>query len=97
MNKRTQIERDTSRWATDPDKAVVYEMTFKGDIIKPGQRFKIKNDRTIYTFHCLVTNIKSGTTWIECACETGYYSFRPEKMYKLVGIKKSRRKKVAIA
>lgn len=94
MNKRDQVTRDTSRWAGDDNKVVTYEMTFKGDIIKPGQRFRIKHDRTVYTFHCLVTNIKTGSTWIECACESGFYSFRPERMYKLTGVKRSRQKKM---
>lgn len=89
MARRKTVKRDVSRWAEDPDKAVSYEFQFNGHPVKPGQKFKLKNDRLVYTFHCLVHNIKTGTSWVECVSDEGYHSFRPEKVFKLVGIKRS--------
>jgi len=81
------------RWALDPDKHVSYIFDFKGIEVKPGMQFKIKNERTTFTFICLVHNIKIDTTWIECQTPEGFRAVRPEKITKLVGIKKSYRRK----
>lgn len=94
LAKRTK-GKERERWDTDPNKAVSYEFDFKGQLVKPGQKFKLKNDRNVYTFHCLVHNVISGTTWIEATSTEGFHSFRPEKVFKLIGIKRSYAKNVS--
>lgn len=93
LTKRTQTVTK-ERWEGDVNKAVAYEFEFNGQIVKPGQKFKLKNDRLVYTFHCLVHNIRTGTSWIEATSENGFHSFRPEKVFKLIGIKRSYSKNV---
>lgn len=84
------------RWGARPEMAVTYEFEFRGVTVKPGMKFKMKNDRTIFTFTCLVTNMKTQDTWIEAMTSEGFRSIRPEKVYKLIGIKKSRLKKILV-
>lgn len=96
MIKRTsKKKRDTSRWAYHEDKAVVYEFQFGRTTVTPGMKFRIKNDRTEYTFQCLVTNTSTGAVWIEAISPEGFKSVRPEKISRVLGTKKrSYRKKV---
>lgn len=93
MTRRKATE-PTARWSKDPNKAVVYSFDFRGIEVKPGMKFRLKNDRNIYTFHCLVTNIRTGAVWIECTSPEGFFSFRPERVFKLEGIKRSYKKNV---
>jgi hypothetical protein len=78
------------RWSSRPDFIVDYEFEFKGIPIHPGTKFRIKNERTIFTFECLVTNTK-GSTWIEAISPEGFRSIRLEKIARIEG-KKSKRK-----
>jgi len=82
-----------ARWSQRPEMLVSYEFEFKGQVVKPGMQFKVKNERTILTFTCLVHNSKLGTTWVDCLSSEGYRAVRPEKITKLVGIKRSYKKK----
>lgn len=95
MRKR-RIGYNPPRWASDPNKRVTYEFQFKSHLVRPGMQFKLKNDRTIYTFKCLVTDIVTGATWVEAISMMGFKFVRPEKIMSLVGIKKSYRKKVGV-
>lgn len=96
MNRKVSKDYKPERWGHDPNKCVTYEFQFKKHTVTPGMKFKIKNDRTIYTFRCLVTDIVTGATWIEAMSIMGFKFLRPEKVMSLVGIKKSYRKKVAV-
>lgn len=78
------------------DICVKYELEFRGDLIKPGNLIKIKNDRATYKFRCLAHNIKLDSTWIDCmdTSNGAWRSFRIDKIKCLVKPKRSRRKKV---
>lgn len=75
--------------------AVQYEFEFEGDIIKPKTPIKMKNTRGTFKFRCLATNVRTGSTWIDCIDNaTGEWrSFRVEKLKCIVKPKKSRRRK----
>ncbi len=98
--KRTDSTGLVSSWwdnayPINEDIHVQYELSFGQDIIKPGNKIRIKNDRTIYQFRCLVHNSKLDTTWIDCiSADGGWRSFRIEKLKCLVKPKKSRKRKV---
>lgn len=90
------MTKSIERWSDSPNKEVVYELLFKKELMKPGTQFKIKNDRTVYTFHCLVHNKtidENGqeviSTWIECMSNKGYRSIRPERIMKVITAKRS--------
>lgn len=74
---------------------VYYELEFGKDIIKPGDKIKIKNVRGDFTFHKWVHNSKLDKTWIDCMDnKTGEFrSFILHDLKGLVKPKKSRRKK----
>lgn len=72
-----------------------YELQFEGDLIKPGDRIKIKNKRSSFVFRCLAHNVRLDTTWIDCIDEESgeWRSFRVHEIKCLIKPKKSRRKK----
>lgn len=95
MKKRGQLyQENPERWSQDSNKCVTYEVMFKGYIMKPGTQFRIKDDRNIYTFLCLVSKLDNGSAWIEATSIEGFKSIRPEKITGIVGLKKSYVKKV---
>jgi hypothetical protein len=76
---------------------VQYELEFGKDIIKPGNKIRIKNDRNIYQFRCLAHNISLDKTWIDCiSADGGWRSFPVSKLKCLVKPKRSRRKKANV-
>lgn len=84
-------------YPANEDIHVQYELAFNKDIIKPGNKIRIKNDRNIYQFRCLAHNIKLDSTWIDCiSADGGWRSFPIEKLKCLVKPKKSRRKKANV-
>jgi hypothetical protein len=90
VNKRNALYKEKpERWAADPDKYVSYEFKWKNIEVKPGVQFKLKNDRNIYTFICLVHNTKLDTTWIECSSGEGFKSVRISRVSKVLVPKRS--------
>lgn len=89
--KKTLYKENPPRWSARPDFIVCYEFEFKGRMVHPGMKFRIKNERTIFVFQCIVTNTE-GTTWIEAISPEGYRSVRLERISRIEG-KKSRLKK----
>lgn len=82
-------------YQVNPDICVLYQLDFYGDLIKPGDKLKFKNDRSTYVFVRLAHNVKLDSTWIDCTDfdtkETR--SFHVSKLKLVVRPKKSRRKK----
>lgn len=74
---------------------VYYELEFGKDMIKPGDKIKIKNIRGEFMFQKWVHNSKIDKTWIDCMdVKTGEFrSFVIHELRCLVKPKKSRRKK----
>lgn len=74
---------------------VYYEVEYLKDIIKPGDKIRIKNVRGTFIFLWMAHNSEKDVTWIDCRNPvTGEYrSFYIEKLKGLVRAKKSRRKK----
>ena len=96
--KRTISNGTTEWWENaypfNDDIHVQYELEFGKDVIKPGNKIRIKNDRSVYMFRCLAHNIKLDTTWIDCiSTDGGWRSFPVEKLKCLVKPKRSRAKK----
>jgi|SRR6478735_6211717 len=72
-----------------------YEMPFKSDIIKPGDKIKIKNVRGQFVFKCLVHNLSLNKQWVDCMTDTGFCrSFYVDRVSAVVRPKRSRRKRV---
>lgn len=94
--KKYAYSGNTERWGQDVDKSVAYEFEFKSQLIKPGMQLRFKNDHSIYTFKCLVTQVSTGNTWLELTSTTGFHSKRIEQISRVVGIKRSYKKKVAV-
>ncbi len=103
MNANKKIVRGTQLWwenayPFNEDIYVQYELQFKKDLIKPGMKIRIKNDRDTYIFRCLAHNVRLDETWIDCmnTASGGWYSFRVSKLKCLVKPKKSRAKKAVV-
>jgi hypothetical protein len=76
---------------------VLYELEFNKDIIKPGSRIKIKNQRGVFIFRCVAHNIKLDSTWIDCLGPNHqWHSFPIDRLKNLVKPKRSRRKKANV-
>jgi len=92
-NKREKVLRLPYN---NPDIVVYTELEFGKDIIKPGDKIKIKNARGYFIFHKWVHNTHLDVTWIDCMNpNTG--EFRSFYMDNLKGVhraKKSIRKKL---
>jgi hypothetical protein len=95
MNKRKKTGYNPDPWARDPNKRVAYEFLFNGHLVTPGMQFRVKGDRIVYTFQCLVTDVVTGSTWIQAITQIGFKFPRPEKVTTLVGVKRSYKKKLA--
>lgn len=98
--KKTIVKVDATRWAKDESKTLVYELQFKNGLIVPGTKFKLKHDRSIYTFHCLVhckrivDGVEIISSWVECMSAEGYKSVRPERISKVMAPKRSYKRNV---
>ena len=93
MPRKKKIEYVPYR--NNEDIHVFYEIEYLKDVIKPGDKIKIKNMRGTFTFLHMAHNSKLDTTWIDCRNDsTGEYrSFYVERLKGLVRAKRSRRKK----
>lgn len=94
MIKRTTSLLPADRWALDSGKHVTYEFEFKGQLVKSGMQLKFKNDHATYTFKCMVSKIGTDTVWLELLSSTGFHSKRVDQISKVVGIKRSYKKKL---
>jgi hypothetical protein len=94
LTKRKITSVEKGRHGFNPDIVVYYELQFNGEIMKPGEKFKIKNDSKTYIFQCFAHNITLDSSWIDAMClDTGEFrSFRVDRIKGLVR-KKSRVKK----
>jgi hypothetical protein len=75
-----------------------YELEFKRDVIKPGEKIKFKGERGIFTFHKWVHHKEKDVRWIDCM-EVATGRFRSIPVENLKGIsrpKRSRRKKTDV-
>lgn len=85
-------------YPANDDIHVQYELEFGKDLIKPGTKIRIKNDRNVYLFRCLAHNSRLDVTWIDCisADGAGWRSFSIDKLKCVVKPKRSRRKKANV-
>lgn len=99
MPPRKVTPKGKSEWwenayTFNDDIHVQYELEFKKDIIKPGNRIKIKNQRGVFLFRCVAHNVRLDKTWIDCiGPDSQWHSFPIEKLKTLVKPKRSRAKK----
>lgn len=84
-------------YVLNDDIHVQYELEFKKDLLKPGSRIKIKNQRGVFIFRCIAHNIKLDSTWIDCLGPNHQWqSFPVDKLKGIVKPKRSRRKKTNV-
>jgi hypothetical protein len=83
-------------YRNNPHVYVYYELEFGKDVIKPGDKIKIKFDRDTYTFLRLAHHSKHDTTWVDCISlkKGSWHSFRVEDVQRVIRPKRSRRKKI---
>lgn len=74
-----------------------YELPFENDVLKPGDKVKIKNVRGTFIFLKMVHNEHLNVQWIDCRnVVTGEFkSFYVHSIKKIIRPKKSRMKKIA--
>jgi hypothetical protein len=94
MIKRTRSTVPSERWALDSDKHVTYEFEFKGQLVTAGMQLKFRNDHATYTFKCMVSKLGTDVVWLELISPTGFHSKRIDQVSKVVGIKRSYKKKL---
>ncbi len=77
----------------NPDIHVTYEFELDGNIIKPGDNVRLRGDnRTLYKFRFIATNIKINSTWVELCGPNGYRAVREEALKALKVVKKRSRR-----
>lgn len=93
MARRKKVEY--TPYGGNPNIDIEYEVPFGRDVIKPGDRIKFKNDRSVYIFQRLCSHRKTANVWIDCLSESNksFHSKRLDKLKGVVRPKKSRRKK----
>ncbi len=93
--KNKKIDISKLRHGANDDIVIFWELKFDKDVLTPGTRFRIKNDRNTYSFDCFAHNIKLDVTWVDARCiETGEFrSFRVDRIKSVVKTKISRVKK----
>lgn len=79
-----------------PDIVVKYEYQHGKDLILPGAKIRIKNQRGTYKFRCWARNTDLEVEWIDCMEEINgaWCSYRPDKLKGLVKPKRPRKRKV---
>lgn len=94
ITKKT-IEISAEPYATNDSIYVKYELEYKGDVIKPGTKIKIKGLQGTFIFKCLAHNISLDSTWIDCWDDNtrGLRAFHVDRLKGVVKAKRSRRHK----
>lgn len=74
-----------------------YELPFENDVIKPGDKIKIRNVRGTFVFLKMAHNLRLNIQWVDCRnIVTGEYkSFYVYDIKRVLRPKKSRMKKFA--
>jgi hypothetical protein len=96
MAKKKSAPKEYVPYRNNPYVYVYYELEFGKDVIKPGDKIKIKFDRDTYTFLRLAHHSKHDTTWVDCISlkKGSWHSFRVEDVQRVIRPKRSRRKKI---
>jgi hypothetical protein len=73
------------------------EWPFGNDVIKPGDKIKIKNRRGTFTFRSVAHNSNIDATWVDCFDDATHQfrAFPIDTIKTVLRPKKSRRKKLA--
>lgn len=97
MTKKKALPREYLPYENNDNVYVVYELEFKNDVIRPGDKFKCKFDRDTYVFLRLAHHIPHDNTWVDAMSATkgSWHSIRVENIQRVIRPKKLRRKKVA--
>lgn len=74
-----------------------YELPFENDLIKPGDKLKIRNVRGTFVFMKMAHNMQLNKQWIDCRnIATGEFkSFYVHDIKKVIRPKRSRVRKIA--
>lgn len=85
----------TGAYDNNSDIVVQYQLQFKKDLIKPGDKIKFKNLTGVFLFRCLATKVSTQRDWIDCisVVSGSWHSFDVAKLREVVKPKQSRRKK----
>ena len=80
----------------NPHISCYYELNFGKDVIKPGDKIKVKGARGYFIFHKWAHNSELDISWVDCMSEaTGEFrSFYLDSIKSVYRAKKSIRKKL---
>ena len=94
--KKDSTPREYIPYEHNDHVVVFYELEFRNDVMKPGDKFKRKFDRDTYTFLRLAHHIKNDSTWVDCLSDSkkSWHSVRVADIQSIIRPKKSRRKKI---
>jgi hypothetical protein len=78
---------------------VFNEYNLSGDVIKPGDKIRIKQTRGEFTFRMVAHNTVTDSMWVDCyESKTGFFRSFPVEMIKcVVRPKKKRVRKTKVA
>jgi hypothetical protein len=75
-----------------------FELTFEGDVIKPGDKIRFKNRRGVFSFRGWAHNAQKDVTWINCIDDKSHQfrAFYIDELKCVVRPKRSRAKKTKV-
>jgi hypothetical protein len=82
-------------YSANPVIDVTFELPFGKDLIKAGDKIRIKNDRTTYTVQHFAYHGVSEKMWVDCTSDKGgsFHSFYIDRISRVIRPKKKRKKK----
>jgi hypothetical protein len=82
-------------YAANPVIDVTFELPFGKDLIKAGDKIRIKHDRLIYTVQHFAYHGISEKMWVDCTSDKGgsFHSFYVERISRVIRPKKKRKSK----
>jgi len=95
MGAKRRVHQEFVPYGANPEIFVDYQLEFKGDIIKPGDKIKFRHIRGIFIFVRIAHNVRLDSTWIDCLDQNSKVtrSFHVGKLKQIVRPKRSYKKR----
>ena len=97
LTKRDKFTIEDDPYSSAAGKVVVYyELPLGRDVVVPGDKIRIKNQRGLFVFRRLAHNIEKNVQWVDCYEVLGgkYRAFYVDKVKSVYRPKKSRVKRI---
>jgi hypothetical protein len=95
-SKKRDSSTPTEHLYAGGDKVCSFEFPLGRELVKAGDRIKIRNERGWFRFYKVVHNVSLGVTWVDVTCATTgeWRSFYLERVKMVDRPKRSYRKRV---